>query len=456
MKCFKYQVIALSLFAGAMITSSCDGGDDKTEEPTPPGAVNPETPSQSEAMTPIEQKKYLDEVATEFMSQLDSDDFKDLADFGEYVVNTYGEYDFDEVSEWAEGILDDMTEYLNHTSTETAWGDTYYYDNYKSIIMMSNFRSHFTAKNYSWVRTGAEDLQFIFKDSSMQECVLRLATSGAEKKVHVGNIEDWYDYEYDYTTGNYNEYFDRTYLTIGVPEKIELTLTRGSRTVLNTVINIDLASISGEEFDLSKSQLNMNMVTDLDNGYKFTVSQAAYTPAKVSASFAMSKNGSMLLNAIVSSDINDIPALTLGELSEDDESFENTNLTNVFVKLDILGKVQMQGTLSDVITYVSYMDEADENYDNESTFKSYINQANALTDINLFYDGSSTKQATIKFEAFVDWSYGGTTYWVAEPVINFYDGSSYSTFEAFFNDNDFKKTINSFENLIEAYENLIG
>ena len=75
-------------------------------------------------------------------------------------------------------------------------------------------------------------------------------------------------------------------------------------------------------------------------------------------------------------------------------------------------------------------------------------------DINLFYDNSNVKQATTKIEAFAESDYYGT-YWKAEPTLNFYDGSSYSTFSAFFNESDFKAVIDDFNKLIEKYKDLV-
>jgi hypothetical protein len=76
-------------------------------------------------------------------------------------------------------------------------------------------------------------------------------------------------------------------------------------------------------------------------------------------------------------------------------------------------------------------------------------------DISLFYDGSAAKQAAVKFEPFIDESWGGMTYWYAEPVMVFYDGSSYSSFEAFFNEIDFRRAIDAFEALAERYADLV-
>ena len=52
-----------------------------------------------------------------------------------------------------------------------------------------------------------------------------------------------------------------------------------------------------------------------------------------------------------------------------------------------------------------------------------------------------------------DWNY---SYWDAEPVLTFSDGSSYSTFEAFFNDKDFKTTVDAFKTFADKYADLMG
>ena len=61
----------------------------------------------------------------------------------------------------------------------------------------------------------------------------------------------------------------------------------------------------------------------------------------------------------------------------------------------------------------------------------------------------------MRLEPFIDEEWGGYTYWRVEPVICFFDGSSYSTFEAFFNNKDFKTTIDQFKKLANRYASLI-
>lgn len=174
----------------------------------------------------------------------------------------------------------------------------------------------------------------------------------------------------------------------------------------------------------------------------------------------MSKNGTKLATVSIAGDISGIPscnveAFSKGDFDFDDYNTDNATAKNALIKIDILGKLQLQGVVKDVRKYSEYMDKAYDNETDENKFKQWVNSANELTQINLFYDNTSVKQAEMKLESFADSDWGGYTYWEMEPVLVFFDGSSNSMFDVFFNDTDFKQTINAFEDLIDRYENLI-
>ena len=334
-------------------------------------------------------------------------------------------------------------------------GNISYYNNQKVLIMASNFYGHFIAQNNSWVRNDSakcDYLQFQFNDQLNQECLLKLTTSGEIKKVNVANVDDWYDSDYDSNSGSYTDYYDRTQLTIGVPEQITLTLTCGEKEMIKETINIELASITNDQFDFSKSSININSTVELYNGYKIELSQASYTPNNLRVDFNLSSKGTSLINMTASSDISDIPSIKLEDLysfDEDDYDFSTISASNVYAKIDILGKIQVQGVISKANKFIEYIYGAESNNTDESKFKSYLNQANALTKLYLFYNGTNTIHASIKLEPFYD-SYDD---WYYEPVFVFYDGSSYCSLEAFFYDADFKKLIDRFEQILEDYSN---
>ena len=457
-----------SVFSLSSALVSCGGDDDSVDSPiVNPDPIVPEEPSKNEAMTPLEQKEYLDVIARGFMDKTPASDFNEISKLCNHISNTYTDnYDWDEVGDWGSEIFESLKESLGTTDKEQekdSWGEyNYIYTNYKALVMASNFKGQFKAIGNKWELSKADDLQFIFSDQHGKECVLKLVTSGNVKKVFIGNIDEWVDYNYDYSNDYYisNDYYDRTQLTVGVPENIVVTLTQGGSQVVKVTVKLNIGDLSNDKFDLSKNQLTASTLVELNNGYKFNVSQVAYNGNnKTSVSFDMSKNGESLASVAFSSDISGIPscnidALVSGNIDEDD--FNNSNMKNVYVKLDIMGKLQIQGTLSDVRKFTDYINEADDNDDDEKTFKSYVNQANSLANFNLFYDGKSTKQATVTLEAFEEESWNGIKYWYMEPMLNFYDGSSYSTFDAFFNDKDFKSVIDAFEKLADNYASLIN
>ena len=457
-----------SVFSLSSALVSCGGDDDSVDSPiVNPDPIVPEEPSKNEAMTPLEQKEYLDVIARGFMDKTPASDFNEISKLCNHISNTYTDnYDWDEVGDWGREIFESLKESLGTTDKEQekdSWGEfNYIYTNYKALVMASNFKGQFKAIGNKWELSKADDLQFIFSDQYGKECVLKLETSGNVKKVFIGNIDEWVDYNYDYSNDYYisNDYYDRTQLTVGVPENIVVTLTQGGSQVVKVTVKLNIGDLSNDKFDLSKNQLTASTLVELNNGYKFNVSQVAYNGNnKTSVSFDMSKNGESLASVAFSSDISGIPscnidALVSGNIDADD--FNNSNMKNVYVKLDIMGKLQIQGTLSDVRKFTDYINEASDNDDDEKTFKSFVNQANSLANFNLFYDGKSTKQATVTLEAFEEESWNGMKYWYMEPMLNFYDGSSYSTFDAFFNDKDFKSVIDAFEKLADNYASLIN
>ena len=457
-----------SVFSLSSALVSCGGDDDSVDSPiVNPDPIVPEEPSKNEAMTPLEQKEYLDVIARGFMDKTPASDFNEISKLCNHISNTYTDnYDWDEVGDWGSEIFESLKESLGTTDKEQekdSWGEyNYIYTNYKALVMASNFKGQFKAIGNKWELSKADDLQFIFSDQHGKECVLKLVTSGNVKKVFIGNIDEWVDYNYDYSNDYYisNDYYDRTQLTVGVPENIVVTLTQGGSQVVKVTVKLNIGDLSNDKFDLSKNQLTASTLVELNNGYKFNVSQVAYNGNnKTSVSFDMSKNGESLASVAFSSDISGIPSCNIDAMVSgniDEEDFNNSNMKNVYVKLDIMGKLQIQGTLSDVRKFTDYINEADDKDDDEKTFKSYVNQANSLANFNLFYDGKSTKQATVTLEAFEEESWNGIKYWYMEPMLNFYDGSSYSTFDAFFNDKDFKSVIDAFEKLADNYASLIN
>lgn len=453
-----YASVVLCMSLVGTNLSSCGNDDDKLDEII----EEPITPSQDEAMSQAKQKQKLEEVASSFMDKMPASSFKQIAELAKYINDTFDDYDWDPVVDWADDIYDGLRQATGTHKESDGWGSyvyNYIYNDYKAVVYASNFTGHFTANGHKWEYEKADDLQFIFKNERGQKCVATLTTSGKTVKVHCGKMDDWVDSDYySYTS---TTYYDRTELTIGVPEKIVVTLTENGDQVVKSTVNIDVDQIKNEEFDISNGKLNVSTLTELNNGYKINLKKAEVNAnSGVAVSFNLSSSKESLIGITFTSDISGLPSCNVSDFTSDDFDIDDydtddATATNAYVKVDILGKLQIQGKIEDVRKYVDYLDKADQYYTNESKYKSYINQANSLANFNLFYDGTSVKQAEVSLEPFVDETWNGRTYWTVEPVIRFFDGSSYSTFETFFNDRDFKKTIDSFKKLAEQYADLV-
>lgn len=336
-KFYFYNCMLAMMFAGALSLSSCGDDNSGTEDPdVPDQPITPDKPSEENAMSPTDQKERMDNIARAFMSMTPASDFKNYADLINYVDETYDEcnYDWDNVNSWARNSWEAIRKATGNKTTKKY--DDYasvVYTEYTALALASNFTGHFRANNGTWVKESgkANDLQFTFTDQNAQTCVLKLETSGNVKKVYVANFEEWTDYDSD--TYKWCDYYDRTKCTIGVPENIVLTLTQNGTQIVKTTVKIDIASLSGENFDVSKDNITASAVIEMSNGYEFRLSQAAYSGnQKASASYSMSKNGTKLATVSIAGDISGIPSCNVEAFSKGDFDFDDYNTDNATAK----------------------------------------------------------------------------------------------------------------------------
>lgn len=439
-----YILLALPLMLSAStVLSSCgDDEPDPTEKPD-----NPETPdtpgnnNQGETKLDSEsQKLKLQATAQNFMKEVPADEMRNLSQLADYVNNAYinnSQFSNDVVTDWFDKLID--SNLTPDGKKEFTYGREEYY---KRIIELSQFKGKFVANNKGWTKSNADDLQFEFKDQNGITCVLTLKTSGKTTKVYVG--ETWGDCYEGIEEGSWKwvDVIQRNY--VYVPEHITLTLLQGNNTLVSTEVNIDHSQFTGPEYDLSKDAVSTNATVKINN-YVWVIDRAAYNGKEGSAYVkgSMSKAGKTLVSFEASA------ADT--KLNEDGELLKGGAAK---VSVNILGEVQIKGTCSNVKTFADYMDKADSNEENESLFKSYVNQANSMIDLGIYFNGGSMRQAKMQLECFED-GYSDWKYWTYEPVLVFDDNSTYSTFTAFFNETSFREVINSFEDLVRSYEKLI-
>ena len=473
-----------ALFLVAMLglgVSSCGGGDDNPAESSNTqggeqgggqgGGGDQGGGGGSEQggspMTKAEQTALLESTARELIAMAPASDFEDLT----AMFKEVREIKSKSVDNWANDIYDKMVESLGETLIDSYTSDYYasysYERRYKIAFEMANFKGHFEVQNGKWVlvQSNVDDLQFTFKDSKNDTWVLRAEATGPFKKVHMFDLKDRdYDYSYSGEQSVYKWYTDYKQYIISIPKTTVVSLTKNNSKMVNTTVNAELSEITGEEFDISKNDISVSALVEVKN-YKINVSQVVYkhnTSATVNMTVA--KGNTQMLSVAVSSDLSGIPSVNVSAFSGhiDSHTWEYTD-ANAFIKIDILGKVQIQGKGTKIHSFVDKLEAAKKNRESENEFKSNIKEANEYLDLGLYFNNKSLKQANAFLEPFEKTGYRYSypngyqpyKYWGWDMVIQFGDESTYSTMANYFSKSNFRSVYGDIESLIDSYSKLI-
>lgn len=368
-----------------------------------------------------DQKAQLEATAKELMSKINAEDFRNITDLFNYVDDN--SHDESVVEDWFDACKE-TCKLSGSTRSDK-----------KYLYKASNFCGQFELQNHKWVKTGtAAYLQFKFWDSSNRECILKATWSESGTKVHheVFDEEDWnYPYGEEYTE---NSFF--------VPNTINVTLTQAGAQLASATVNTNITAVNGEA-DLATSSATVSTTLNVNN-YSIVVDRVQFNGGRnatgsVSATFT--KAGETLVTMSLNG-------------TGDTTNEENLKAGQVTVNTDILGQVQVRGTVSDIESLRNALDEADENSYDETAFKAAIDRANGLIDVNLYFNGSGSPSSYMKLYASKDNSYYYEEEWEYEPVIMFSDDSGYSTFDDYFADGSFDDVADMFERLVDDFTDL--
>lgn len=442
------------------------GGGKEGKEPGEEGKVPGST-----LMTKQEQIDWLESTAHEFVTMAPASDFEELTT----MLSEAAKVDGSSVEKLAKEIYDQTVQAIGDP-TLISYDDygyysmSYYNRQFKAAYEIANYKGYFEVQNGAWklVRSDVNDVQFTFKDSKNATWVLRAEATGPYKKVHM------YDMKTRKSNSTYeNEkyviksYTDITQYMVSVPQKLEVTLTKNGSSMVKTTINTTLSDITNEEFDLSKDDVSANALIEVKD-YKINVSQILYKhDASPIVETSVSKNNQQLLNISVTGTLSNVPSVNVSAFTGNyDNSIWEYSDANALVKVDILGKVQLQGTVTKVHSLADKLQAAKDNKQNEQAYKNYINEANEYLDLGLFFNNKDVKQLSVTLMPFERTKYrnlwNGTyyeyqpyNYWEWEGVIMFGDGSGYSTFVNYFSKSNFRSVYGDVENLIDTYSKLI-
>lgn len=434
-------LMASFIATSAMLFSSCDdftgdGSQDGSESLD--GSLDSGKPVPT---TPEEQKRRLEEVAISFSNEMAASNIQETADLAKYIKDTYvlGEFDNSKLYEWADSCLDAIASTFIGESEDTYGVPTKHYE---SLYKASNFKGRFEAKDNAWEYAEADDLSFTVKDGNGVSCILRLTTEGKTKTVHAFNDYNW-DSIYDENGLWIGETKEEYEINIEIPEKIVLTLQQGTTVLVKFTLNTDLSSIKGDNFDVSKDQVNITSEFQFED-YSIKLEKLKYAPGAASTVKASFKKGSKTL----------IEGLLTAKVNASDE--EIISSTDNMLDIIIMNEIRVKGNIAvDAVELQSKMDSAWYFDDNEEELKRLIDEVNPHLNIGLYYGDTDEPSAEFKYKAtYRDYDYGYGEWYPAEAIV-FDDGTSY-IIEEFFNEEDFKQLLNTIDTMIKEYCELVG
>lgn len=470
MKIIKFFVALSVVTMLGLGVSSCGGGDDNPAGSSKEQGGGGQGGGGGEGSTPMskaEQTALLESTAREFIAMAPASDFEDLA----AMFKEARKINSKSVDNWASGIFEDAVETLSDELISSYSSDYYasytYERHFKVAYVISNYKGHFEVQNGKWVlvESNVDDLKFTFKDSNNDVWVLRTEATGPLKKVHMFDLHDRnYEYSYSESMSIYKYYEDYKECIIAIPKTLNVTLTKNNTQMVKTTVNAELSDITGEEFDISKNDISASIVIEVKD-FKINVSQVAYKHnSSAAVNLTVAKSNKQMLSVAVSGDLSGIPSVNVSAFSHhiDSDSWKNTE-GSAFVKIDILGKIQIQGKATKIHAIVDKLEAAKKNKESESEYKSYIKEANEYLDLGLYFNNNSLKQATVYLEPFEKTGsrysypngYQSYKYWAWDMVIKFGDESTYSTMANYFSRSNFRSVYGDVESLIESYSKLV-
>lgn len=483
------RILSGAVLATALVAFvSCDGLFSDGEE----GVV----------LQPDEQKEFLEEVAVELLKMAPAEDMENYVDLlnafnSEYLEDD--EYDFSALEDFSEEVYDESYTEEDRDYIDLQKNEYIHESVINLAIVLSNHKGEFTFgrngvvkdnSNYDGVKVNAQ--------IGSKNYTAELKSSGKVTKANYNHqyyssyeSDGYWDetnYEWVSRPGMSEVYDDKFNLTVDVPEKIEIALNEEGKPIAAITVNMT-KNFTAAGLNPAVDNFNANVVVTFDNGYEIIVDKFLYdgSQGKAGSEVKFKKDGQTLVSSSAYCDAQVINSHYKCEsCAEEGDIHEYTSVEvkkakNLKGEVDILGQVQVKATCSNAMDASESLDAyydalstwddetGNEKTPDETTALRHLANFNAKIDCGVYYNGSSTRQATVVFEmdkyfeeAYWDRNGDGVVnsadsyvYYDVLPVIVFGDGSRY-TVEDYFTEEAFDKLLDEIEGFEEDYDDLLG
>ena len=376
-----------------------------------------------EKLSPDAQKEKLEATARMVMEECPASDFQEFSDFADFLTDQYFENQDYDLS-----AFENRYEELYNTFFSTK-------DNHGVLVLvLAQCTGEFAFGEKAATYTPSDKLTLKIADEQGRNYLVELKTSGEVKTIE-----------------NYD--IDELDITLKVPEKIEVLITRNGEMMASVEVSY--------KFRLHD---NINPTEDMVEIYEkvtvknYVISTACSYDAKsklAKVNCRLTKGERLIVSHNASATVT-LSGTTIPE----------TNLVNVqnySSDVDIMGAVQVTGYAPDYSKIRAIYDKIE--YKSQASTEAAASEINRMLSLKLYYDGNITEQAHIEFEskkshfqntpAYPEQSENNVTvYYDVSPVIVFSDNSRYSA-EEYFSEEMFENLINQFENYADMFVSLV-
>ena len=441
---------AFVLMTSACLISSCKGGDDPT------GGLLDDPKGTMGVLSPDEQKDFLVDVGEELINTFNPNDQKEAVELADELYYKYKNYDWDAISEEFEDELDDIysTEFESFFGMPRRMIDVINgkkkvsLENKEILLTLSKFGRiiEFDDKNKTVKITKTDDPSVVakFSDSEGTKCELKVWGEGKE-------IEGSYTYEDGHWDYNYDEWVSdgKRTIRVKVPRTIKMHLKHGSNSLISFTFNWD-SNIK----DYVNTSLNLQVINLV------FAEETKVSTTEASAVFSFSYGDKGLIAAAVN-----LPKYELidweggkditeeeGEnwLEEYDDKYKSMlgKVGKGEVKLDILGKVQLRGGVTDGAALVdAYYNWGDKYYnDEQDECQDLCDLLNKYIYLSVYYNNTTTEQAKLLMQVYEDY-YG----YDIEPIMYFPQDETSIAVMTYFNSSKFLGLVDLVEELANSY-----
>lgn len=441
---------AFVLITSACLISSCKGGDDPT------GGLLDDPKGTMEVLSPDEQKDFLVDVGEELINTFNPNDQKEAVELADELYYKYKNYDWDAIGEEFEDELDDIysTEFESFFGMPRRMIDVINgkkkvsLENKEILLTLSKFGRiiEFDDKNKTVKITKTDDPSVVakFSDPEGTKCELKVWGEGKE-------IEGSYTYEDGHWDYNYDEWVSdgKRTIRVKVPRTIKMYLKHGSNSLISFTFNWD-SNIK----DYVNTSLNLQVINLV------FAEETKVSTTEASAVFSFSYGDKGLIAAAVN-----LPKYELidweggkditeeeGEnwLEEYDDKYKSMlgKIGKGEVKLDILGKVQLRGGVTDGAALVdAYYNWGDKYYnDEQDECQDLCDLLNKYIYLSVYYNNTTTEQAKLLMQVYEDY-YG----YDIEPIMYFPQDETSIAVMTYFNSSKFLGLVDLVEELANSY-----